>query len=438
MDSVPLGDTSRAARPTYAIAVANSGRPATHSPPNVTALSEILTRTQDVLRAVVQATPAQSAAHGAPATLAALSARAEPILRELMAVHAGLAAAQALQGAPLSVDQAPVPPPSRCPLDKSSAPHANPAWSQGRCIVLDPPDDAARRRTTDISVMGAALSTALRTAFPSVPERSVEMLRRTAKGGYCAQLSTTLPPPLLQQARALTSLSIAGMRWTVSPLRQTPPASTSRSADQRPRTVRRDSFILGPVPDSLPEAAILKTFIRDNAIKLQLSPTALKARLTGIERLQRRLSRGPQAGSWVPSRSVRIQGDPALVASVVRAGTAVLDFHPVEVRPFEFPPQHCFHCGREGHVARHCRGRCHRCDRVHPTVPCPGAPTPPAQTACPPAHSAPENRRSTRTRPQSRGQHPGASVPPVHAGTSGNPGRSGDSGTRQSGVLAQW
>ena len=107
MDSVPPGDTSRADRPTYAAAVANSGRPATHSPPNVTALSEILTRTQDVLRAVVQATPAQSAAHGAPATLAALSARAEPILRELMAVHAGLAAAQALQGAPLSVAQAP-------------------------------------------------------------------------------------------------------------------------------------------------------------------------------------------------------------------------------------------------------------------------------------------------------------------------------------------
>ena len=45
MDSVPPGDPSRAARPSYAAAVVNSGRPVIHSPPNVTALSEILTRT---------------------------------------------------------------------------------------------------------------------------------------------------------------------------------------------------------------------------------------------------------------------------------------------------------------------------------------------------------------------------------------------------------
>ena len=122
---------------------------------------------------------------------------------------------------------------------------------------------------------------------------------------------------------------------------------------------------------------VLATFSRDNAARLGLSPTALAARLTRAERLQRRLSRGSQAGQWVPSRSVRITGDPALVASIIAANHAVLGFHSVEVRQFSLPALHCFHCGAAGHVARHCRGRCHRCDRRHPTQPCPRRPAAP-------------------------------------------------------------
>ena len=273
------------------------------------------------------------------------------------------------------------------------------------------------------------MSTALRSLFPSAPARPVEMLRRTAKGGYCAQLSPTLHPDLLTRARGLTSLTIAGAQWSVSPLHQIVQASTSRTADQRPRTVRRDSFILGPVPTSLPDADILEAFARDNADAFQLTATALRARLMGAHRLNRRLSRGPQAGSWVPSRSVRIQSDPALVAEAVRTGAAVLDFHPVEVRPFEFAPQHCFHCGREGHVARHCRGRCHRCDRVHPTVPCPATPSQSGPNDRTPDRSNSDTRRPDRTRGPSSGRHPG----PLDSSD-----RTGNSGTRRSGGWAQW
>ena len=186
------------------------------------------------------------------------------------------------------------------------------------------------------------------------------------------------------------------------------------------------------------DSKVLELFIRDNADCFGLSSTALKARLTGVHSLQRRLSRGPRAGSWVPSTSVRIQGDQALVATVLRTGTAVIDFHPVTVRPFEFAALHCFHCGSAGHAARHCRGRCHRCDRVYPTVPCPAAVSRSLPNARVFASSGANRRSPNRASYISRGSNPGTSD---NAPNSGNPGTSGKSdslGARPSGGGAQW
>ena len=261
------------------------------------------------------------------------------------------------------------------------------------------------------------LSAALRRVLRPPGDSIVEMLRRTAKGGYCAQLPATCPPSLLQSARALTGIDVTGIHWSCSPLRQTVHPLTCGDTDQRPRPIRRDSFVVAPVPVSFSDSAVLQAFIRDNAERLKLSTTALKARLASASRLTRRLSRGPQAGTWVPSHSVRIQGDPSLVAAIVRAGPAVVDFHPVEVRSYTFAAQHCFHCGAAGHVARHCRGHCHRCDRVHPTEPCPVARTrlePEAQARPRPSSS----RRRTR---------PPSPTPRSHI-----------TGTRHSGGLPQW
>ena len=106
--------------------------------------------------------------------------------------------------------------------------------------------------------------------------------------------------------------------------------------------------ILSPGPDSLDTSEVITTFSHDNAARLALSPTALAACLTRAERLQRCLSRGSQAGQWVPSRSVRLTGDPALIASIITANHAVLGFHSVEVRKFSLPILHCFHCGVAG------------------------------------------------------------------------------------------
>ena len=113
----------------------------------------------------------------------------------------------------------PSPASSQDPVDGSGTRRGAPAWSHDRCIVIDPPDDALCRKATDISVMGANLSKALRQALPLPNGRVVDMLRRTAKGGYCTQLPINLDRNLLKKAWALTSLTIAGVCWSCSPIR---------------------------------------------------------------------------------------------------------------------------------------------------------------------------------------------------------------------------
>ena len=333
------------------------------------ALAAILGRAQNALQAVVQASATLQADPSSQAPWPELTALATASMRELAAAHAGIAAADALR--PPEAPN-PLPAPERPPPDRSSRTAALAAWDDRRCIVVDPPDDKLRRAATDIAGMGAALTDSLRSLLNAPQGRVVDQLRRTAKGGYCAQICA----PLSDQARALTALKIGDQgTWSSTPLRQTRRPSNGGPTNSRPPEIRRDSFVLSPVPDSLDTSAVIATFSRDNATRLGLSPTALAARLTRAERLQRRLSRGSQAGQWVPSRSVRLTGDPALVASVIAANHAVLGYHSVEVRQFSLPTLHCFHCGAAGHVARHCRGSCHRCDRRHPTQPCPRRPT---------------------------------------------------------------
>ena len=354
----------RRSAPSYAAIVAGASMPPTNAS-GTAALAAILERAQTTLQAVVQASATLRTDLSSQAPWPELTALATASMRELAAAHAGIAAADALRP-----PEAPAPPPApeRPPPDEPSRNAALAAWDDRRCIVVDPPDDKMRRAATDIAGMGAALTDSLRPLLKAPHGRVVDQLRRTAKGGYCAQLCA----PFSDQARALTALKIGDQgTWSSTPLRQTRRPSNGGPSNSRPPEIRRDSFVLSPVPDSMDTSEVLATFSRDNAARLGLSPTALAARLTRAERLQRRLSRGSQAGQWVPSRSVRITGEPALVASVIAANHAVLGFHSVEVRQFSLPALHCFHCGAAGHVARHCRGRCHRCDRRHPTQPCP-------------------------------------------------------------------
>ena len=395
--SAPPPPSPRRSDPSYADIVSGvSSTPSTT--PNTAGLVDILERAQVALRAALQASSHLSLHQSSQSPWAELTTLASSSLREITAAQAGLAAAQALhQAAPQTRPPEPTQPPA------AQKPNARTltAWDAKRCIVIDPPDDKKRRAPTDISAMGTSLTAALRTRLDAPRGRLVEQLRRTAKGGYCAQISA----PFSTQARTLTTLEITDQgTWSCTPLHQTRSPLNGGSTNSRPPTIRRDSFILSPVPDSLDGPAVLEAFSRDNAARLGLSPRTLSTRLTQATRLQRRLSRGPQAGSWVASRSIKVSGDPALVASIIATGHAVLDFHAVEVRPFSLPTQHCFHCGLAGHVARHCRGRCHRCSRSHPTQPCPLVRRAPDRTVRP--EGAPSTGPSRATS-QLRSRFPG-------------------------------
>ena len=312
------------------------------------ALTAILERTQKALQAVIQTSAALQTNPTSPAPWPELTELASESLRELAAAHAGIAAADALHPSHTSD---PPSAPERPPPDQPSRAAPLAAWDDGQCIVVDPPDDRLRRAATDIEGMGAALTAALRPILNAPQGRIIDQLRRTAKGGYCAQICA----PHSDQARTLKALTIGDQgTWSSSPLRQTRRALNGGPTNSRPPEIRRDSFVLSPVPDSLDASAVIAVFSRDNATQLGLSPTALAARMTRAKRLKRRLSHGPQARSWVASCSVRITGDPTLVASIIAANHAVLGFHSIEVRQFSLPALHCFHCGAAGHVARHC------------------------------------------------------------------------------------
>ena len=349
-------------------AVAQRRPPPQHPSLDHAALGDILQRAQLVLQKVVelhQLSP--SSAH--PPPNAELVTLANTSMKELQAARAGLAAATALS----SPTDTSFTPSARSTLRSSSRP-APPSSSKvlidDRCLVLDPPDDRLRRLPSDFSRMGPAFTQALSTALSLTSSSTpiVEMLRRTSKGGYCVQLF----PSFSVQARALSTLTLPdGTIWRCTPLRQSSNIFTSGDKNSRPVHIRRDSFIVTNVPDSIADSDLLQAFAASNAERLQLSPGILMARLQSAERLQRRLSYGPEAGKWVPSRSVRFQGEISLVSAILDSGHVVLDFQALEVRHYSFPSRHCFHCGSSGHVAKHCRSRCHRCDSRHPTQPCP-------------------------------------------------------------------
>lgn len=373
----------------YAAAAAQGPSPLPPSSIDTASLGDILQRAQQVLQQVLDnhLQPSSNAPNPPPATLATL---ARSTVKELQAARAGLAAAAALSSHAATI----APHSSHPPSGSSSRQHhrrPTRAMVADRCLVLDPPNDQLRRLPSDFSRMGRAIDQALtnQLSLTSASTPIVEMLRRTSKGGYCVQLF----PSCSDQARALSSLTLPdGTIWRCTPLSQSSDIFPSGDKNPRPATIRRDSFIVTGVPDSIADPELLKAFADSNAQRFRLSPGMLMARLKSAERLQRRLSRGPDAGTWVPSHSVRFSGDTSLVTDVLNSGHVVLDFRALEVRPYSFPSRHCFHCGSPGHVAKHCRSRCHRCDSRHPTQPCPlgthGLPKPARSTDLPPGFSA--------------------------------------------------
>ena len=236
---------------------------------DTTHLRAILERAQTVLQMVVDdPTRHQQSPFPLPTPPSEdLADLARCSVRELQAARAGLEAAAAL---------APNGPSSIRPNPPSLPSHSAKAWIHERCIVLDPPDDRQRRLASDFPRMGRAVDQALRTALAIPSGPLVDMLRRTRRGGYCAQLF----PTHSSQARRLSSLKLQdGSIWQCSPLTQSPNMPTCGSTGPRSSRIRRDSFIVGGVPDSIPDSDLLKAFASSNASRFGYSPGQLMARL---------------------------------------------------------------------------------------------------------------------------------------------------------------
>ena len=190
--------------------------------------------------------------------------------------------------------------------------------------------------------------------------------RRTARGGVCALLH-----PEAAGARSLTRLEIGGDAgtWDVTAPRDN---AVTQSASTPPgRPTRGGAFVIRGVGKSISPQKFLDDFSEANCRNFGLPLAEFRAKLTTARRLDRRLPSGPQAGTWAPSSSMLVEGDPSLVARLLAAKTGFFAFRAVEIRPYELPERRCYHCGGTGHIARHCRSACLFCGHRHPTRDCP-------------------------------------------------------------------
>ena len=125
------------------------------------------------------------------------------------------------------------------------------------------------------------------------------------------------------------------------------------------------------VAKSVGTQLILDQFASANCRNFGMTLAEFRGKLQTARRLDRRIPSGPQAGTWEPSSSVLVEGDPSLVARLLAAQTAFYDYRAVALRPYELPVRRCYHCGAAGHIARHCRSACTFCGHRHATRDCP-------------------------------------------------------------------
>ena len=235
-------------------------------------------------------------------------------------------------------------------------------WHPERCLYLEPTTPAQRLARTDITGFGKAVDTLLRRAAgggtrgPGV----VELVGRTRQGGYRVQLYATHSGLLTDRLGTSNAFTLPSFgRWTRKP---TPTSATI------PVVVRG-------VPLSTSEDEAATDIAAGNAGRLEGFTAAadILAALKSATRLKRRRPHGSEGPPWVPSTSLRLRVDRRLGTAMLERGHLVLGYRLHTVAPYEEPLLTCFHCGREGHVAKYCRSppRCSGCGGGHVFRECP-------------------------------------------------------------------
>ena len=378
----------------YAAAAAGAqdqcGPPTQPGTPSPLGLCALLDRTMALLHGAIREAHA-STGSSAPAarSLAGIAEAAGPLTAELRAARAGLAAAEALRAlGPTGLAEAPASslprgpsmasptspasrPDGRPPQGRRPPPQSATAWAPARCVTLHPPADSMRTLPTDIPGFARRAEEALAKALPHHHHVTLELVRRTAKGGYTIQVRPALASPV----RQLSHLQMAnGEDWKCHPL-QSDTSPTTNAADNGDKRFHRNCFVIRGVRVDQPVDSIIHDIASSNAHRLDMQPAALLSLIRSATRLQRRLSQGPQAGTWSPAASIKITADPEIVAKFLSLGSVVFHLHSHEVAPFTSITPTCFRCGVPGHIAKFCRGtaRCRSCGAQgsHETRNCP-------------------------------------------------------------------
>ena len=135
------------------------------------------------------------------------------------------------------------------------------------------------------------------------------------------------------------------------------------------RSIRRGACVIKGVPTEDSPSKVMEGLVAANAARLQIPEAQWRDRIRSVRRLDRRSSTADDG--WTPSTSVLLEGDPALIDRLLADGGVVYAYRTLHTQPFQMPIRRCYHCGGEGHLARHCRSRCLFCGHRHPTQDCP-------------------------------------------------------------------
>ena len=194
----------------------------------------------------------------------------------------------------------------------------------------------------------------------SRPTRFVELAKRTARGDFLLQILPSAWTTIQGQHQydlgpwgVWRALETSGMDMGIEM-----------------------SVVVTDIPVQLSPSEIREDFLACNARRFAgLDYTALGANILRVERLKRRLQRGPRQGELQDSTSVRFVVTQRLGQAMLETSSAILDCSVHVVRPFLPSPTRCGHYGALGHRAAFCRNpaRCRTCGArgTHDTLHCP-------------------------------------------------------------------
>ena len=234
-------------------------------------------------------------------------------------------------------------------------------WETSRCIVMEPTTDSQRTAPMAGPKFASAMHAFIKRMSPNAPTRSVELIRRTRRGGYQIQIFEAYFSQIRAALSPLTVTLTDFGSWTMTP---------TRDDHLKGPTV---SIAIPRIPITMTMDEFLEEFRLNNAARYpESSNSILRDGVRSATRLSRRVT-SESGRSWVPSSTVRLDVSKALGEAILSRGTIVFQFRSIAVRRYIPLTRTCFRCGKEGHEARFCRSapRCRNCGKGHEVWRCP-------------------------------------------------------------------